>query len=130
MGKHDYQDEHPSDEILETISKVCVHLHQNRELIIGEAEASMRVSLGWALEKCGMSIKREIASTLLYDDMDQRENDRIYLNANDVVIDVRAIDAIGDYHRDQFRKFLTHIKRPRGLIVNFAGQLYEPELVP
>lgn len=126
--EHDRHDD-ALQEMLETVSEMCVYLHQNRHLALGEDEASMRVALGEGFEHVGIECLRTMAYTMLYEDMDQRENERIYLIAADsIVIDVRKVSALSDYHCDQLALLLRHLERPFGLLVNFGVHHFEPEI--
>jgi GxxExxY protein len=116
--------------IVELISRASVFLHQDRTLSLGNDEASLRVALTDGLRQCGESVSRAIASTLIYNDMDQREHERIYLVVGDeVIVDVRAIEAISEYHEGQLARFLRHQELPVGLLVNFGVKQFEPEIV-
>ena len=117
--------------ILERVSEICEFLHKNRELaFLGESEDGMRTALAEGLKKCGLDCTRTMADAIIDDGIDQQEHHRIYLIADGaVVIDVRSIDTLDEYHSHQFQLFLNSRKLRLGLIANFSGHLYDPKLI-
>ena len=115
---------------LQRVSELCEFLHKNRHLaFLGESEEGMRTALVEGIKECGFSYTRTQVNTLVYRDMDRREDQRILLIVEDlVVVDVRTVDALNEYHRNQLSLLIGHLERPLGLIVNFGGGKFDPEL--
>jgi GxxExxY protein len=127
------EDSEPADiqagQTLEKAWRACIFLHQNSGVRMGADEASLRIALSEGLGKIGIGVTRGIVHTLIYDDMDQLENGRVYLIANNAaLIDIRIADVLHEYHCEQMARLLAHRNIPVGIVVNFNEELFEPEM--
>ncbi len=88
----------------------------------GLLEMPYKVCLHYELEKRGMRIEAERAVPLVYDEVKLDCVYRLDLVVNDtVVVEVKAVEALGDVHVAQMLTYLRLTGLPLGLLMNFKA---------
>jgi GxxExxY protein len=87
----------------------------------GLLESTYLACLKYELEKCGLIVRAEVPVPIVYDghkltDVGYRID---LLVNNELVIEVKALEAIAPVHRAQLPSYLKHSKRRLGLLLNF-----------
>ena len=91
------------------------------ELGPGLLEASYFACLEYELRKRGMQVETEVNLPVIYDghrllDVGYRID---MLVEGELILEIKAIDAIAPVHRAQITGYLRHSKRRLGLLLNF-----------
>ena len=91
------------------------------ELGPGLLESTYSACLLYELRKRSFVVKTEVAVPVIYDqvklvDVGYRMD---MLVANELVVEIKAIDGIGPMHRAQLLTYLRHSKKRLGLLLNF-----------
>ena len=108
---------------LQALSKQVVEaaLAVHTQLGPGLLESSYVACLKYELEKRGLRVECEVPVPLVYDG--QRLNDVGYrmdlLVCRELVIEVKALEAIAPVHEAQLVSYLKHSGRRLGLLLNF-----------
>ncbi len=87
----------------------------------GLLESTYVACLKYELEKCGLIVRAEVPVPIVYDGQKLMDvGYRIDLLVNgELVIEVKALEAIAPVHQAQLLSYLKHSKRRLGLLLNF-----------
>jgi GxxExxY protein len=106
------------NEISQKIVKLAIDVH--KALGPGLLESAYKECLYYELEKAGLSVRKEKAMPLVYEEIKLECGYRIDLLVEEkVVIEVKSVDALNEVH---FAQTLTYMKLGNyklGLLINF-----------
>jgi len=110
--------ETPRDPLTEKIIGYAIAVH--RELGPGLLESAYEACLAHELREAGIRVERQVDLPVRYRDITLDVGYRIDLVVdNRVVIEVKAVEAIGGIHEAQLLTYLRLSKHRTGLILNF-----------
>jgi len=110
--------ETPRDPLTEKIIGYAIAVH--RELGPGLLESAYEACLAHELREAGIRVERQVDLPVRYRDITLDVGCRIDLVVdNRVVIEVKAVEAIGGIHEAQLLTYLRLSKHRTGLILNF-----------
>ena len=85
------------------------------ELCPGLLESTYQVCLVYELVKAGLQVEAQVPLPVVYDGQKLLD----ILVENEVVIELKSIEAIAPVHRAQLLSYLKHSGRRVGLLINF-----------
>jgi len=96
----------------------------------GLLESAYQACLAFELRKRGLEVSAEVPLPLVYEGHKLEIGYRIdLLVEGQVVVEVKAVDAIAPIHRAQLLSYLRLSKRPLGLLLNFNVALMKDGIV-
>jgi GxxExxY protein len=108
---------------LNALSKVVLDAAYAAHTALGPGllESTYSACLKYELEKRGLTVRAEVPVPIVYDG--QKLVDVGYridlLVSNELVIEVKALEAIAPVHEAQLLSYLKHSQRRLGLLLNF-----------
>jgi GxxExxY protein len=104
-------------------------LKVHRALGPGPLESVYEQCLGRELTLRGLSVSRQVAVPVSYEGMTLDAGYRIdLLVANQLILEVKAVEALSRLHEAQLRTYLRLSGRPVGLLMNFNVTLFKDGL--
>jgi GxxExxY protein len=86
----------------------------------GLLESAYQECLYYELQECGLHVKKELALPIVYKDVKLDHGYRIDLLVEDqLVIEIKTIEAFSDVHTAQVLTYLKLGNYPLGLLLNF-----------
>jgi len=104
------------------IGKLVVDASMKVHTVLGAGllEGVYEACLAYELEKRGLTVKRQVALSIEYDDLRLDNAFRLDLLVNDlVVIEIKAIDTLAPVHTAQLLSYLKLGKYKLGFLLNF-----------
>lgn len=106
------------NEITEKILKAAFKVHS--ALGPGLLESSYEHCLAYELRESGLKVETQKALPLVYKEVKLECGYRIDLFVeNEIVLEIKAVDAINDIHLAQVLTYMKLLEKPVGLILNF-----------
>ena len=106
------------EEIGRQVVDACIRVHS--VLGAGLLEGVYEACLAYELEKRGLKVKRQMALSIVYDDLKVDNAFRIDLLVGDkVVIEIKAVDNLLPVHSAQLLSYLKLGRYKLGFLLNF-----------
>ena len=116
MSKLDPQD--PLNQITEVIIGAAIEIHKH--LGPGLLESAYETCLAYELEKADLKVERQKPLPVVYKEIQLDQGYRIdLLVENQVVVELKVVEAITDVHKAQVLSYLKFSKNRVGLLLNF-----------
>lgn len=116
LSKLDPQD--PVNQLTEKIIGAAIEVH--RHLGPGLLESAYETCLAYELEQAGLQVERQKPLPIIYKEIHLDLGYRIdLLVENQVVVELKAVEAITDVHKAQILSYLSFSKHRVGLLLNF-----------
>jgi GxxExxY protein len=105
-------------EITAKIIGAAIEVH--RHLGPGLLETSYEACLNYELKLSGLDVKRQLLLPLIYKEVNLDAGYRIdLLVENKVILEIKAVESINDFHRAQIMAYLRLSGCKVGLLMNF-----------
>lgn len=111
------------DALTSRIIGAAIAVH--RTLGPGLLEAIYQSALGVELERSGLPFDREHRCDVFYHGTPVGEQRLDFVVADQVVVELKAVEALAFVHRAQVRTYLRATGLPIGLLVNFGAELIQ-----
>ncbi len=116
LSKLDLQD--PVNQLTEKIIGAAIEVH--RHLGPGLLESAYETCLAYELEQLGLHVERQKPLPITYKEIHLDLGYRIdLLVENQVIVELKAVEAITDVHKTQILSYLSFSKHRVGLLLNF-----------
>jgi GxxExxY protein len=90
----------------------------------GLLESVYEVTLAYELRKRGLSVRRQQAIPIVYDDLEFDEGFRADLIVNDlVIIELKSVEEVARVHKKQLLTYLRLADKRLGYLINFGDEL-------
>jgi GxxExxY protein len=90
----------------------------------GLLESVYEVTLAYELRKRGLSVQRQQAIPIVYDDLEFDEGFRADLILNDlVIIELKSVEEVARVHKKQLLTYLRLADKRLGYLINFGDEL-------
>jgi GxxExxY protein len=107
-----------TNEITKKIIGCAISVH--KELGPGLLESAYEECLSHELEKCGLEIRRQQPTPVIYKDIKLDCGYRIdILVENKVIVELKVVDAINSVHEAQVLTYMKFSQKSVGLLINF-----------
>lgn len=109
-------------ERLEEIGKIIVHsvYKVHKELGSGLLEKIYEAGLTYELKKAGLNVKRQVELPVIYDGIDLKENLRLDLLVEDlVIIEIKSVEKVNPVWSAQIISHLKLTNNKLGFLINF-----------
>ena len=109
-------------ERLEEIGKIIVHsaYKVHKELGPGLLEKIYEACLAYELKKAGLNVKRQVELPVIYDGIDLKENLRLDLLVEDlVIIEIKSVEKVNPVWSAQIISHLKLTNNKLGFLINF-----------
>ena len=108
---------------------VAAGLTVHRALGPGLLESAYEHCLAYELEQRGCVVERQVAQPILYGDITFDAGYRLdLLIGHEVIIELKAVDALAPIHHAQLLTYLKLSKRRLGFLMNFNVPLFKDGL--
>ena len=115
------------DPLLEAVGEAIVDcgFKVHRALGPGLLESAYETCLAYELTQRGLSVRRQVAQPIVYQDLTLEAGYRIDLLVNDiVVVEVKAIDTLLPIHQAQIMTYLRLSGCRLGFLINFNVKMF------
>ena len=110
------------NEIAKEIVDAAYHIH--KRLGPGLLESVYETVLAYDLRKRGLNIDRQVAVTIVYDDIKFDEGFRADLVVEDkVIVELKSVENVIPVHKKQLLTYLRLADKRLGLLINFGSEL-------
>ena len=110
------------NEIAKEIVDAAYHIH--KRLGPGLLESVYETVLAHDLRKRGLNIDRQVAVTIVYDDIKFDEGFRADLVVEDkVIVELKSVENVIPVHKKQLLTYLKLADKRLGLLINFGSEL-------
>ena len=110
------------NEIAKEIVDAAYHIH--KRLGPGLLESVYETVLAHDLRKRGLNIDRQVAVTIVYDDIKFDEGFRADLVVEDkVIVELKSVENVIPVHKKQLLTYLRLADKRLGLLINFGSEL-------
>jgi GxxExxY protein len=107
----------------DTYTVIGAGMAVHRELGCGFLEAVYRAALGFEFHECGIPFVPEVLLPITYKGTRLPLNYRVdFICYDSVLVEVKALDAIGDLERAQAINYLRASGKHRALVLNFGAR--------
>jgi GxxExxY protein len=90
----------------------------------GLLESVYEATLAYELRKRGLSVRRQQAIPIVYDDLEFDEGFRADLIVNDlVIIELKSVEEVARVHKKQLLTYLRLADKRLGYLINFGDEL-------
>jgi len=110
------------EELTAAIIGAAIEVHRN--LGPGLLESTYEECLEWELRQLGYAVDRQMKVPIVYKGRTLKSNYRLDLLVDGkVIVDIKAVDSLGDIHHAQVLTYLRHTNHEVGLLINFNSPL-------
>jgi len=110
------------NEISQIIVDTAFQIH--KRLGPGLLESVYEVILAYALDRRGLKIDRQVAVTIVYDDIKFDEGFRADLVVEDkVIVELKSVENVVPVHKKQLLTYLRLADKRLGLLINSGSEL-------
>lgn len=104
------------------IIKCCIDVHNH--LGPGLFESVYEEILFYKFNKDGLSVERQVAVPVYYDDIKMDVGFRAdFIVEGEVILEIKSVETIHAVHKKQLLSYLRLANKPLGLLINFNEEL-------
>lgn len=105
------------DEVAYRVIGAAIEVH--RQLGAGLPESLYQVALQHELQRQGLAVKRQVPIPIAYKGQVVGEHLLSFLVEDQLIVEVKAIEQLGDLHRATLVSYLQAARLELGLLINF-----------
>jgi GxxExxY protein len=116
------------NEIALQIVDAAYHIHRN--LGPGLLESVYETVLAFELEKRGLTVKRQVPVSIVYEGIRFEEGFRADLIVEDkVIVELKSVETVSPVHKKQLLTYLRLKDSRLGLLINFGSSLIRDGII-